>query len=477
MAAQGTYTTANFSLWIRIGFAYTPIGATTQIFNGDSIVYTGLTPSGEIIPMSNYVVRFTDPSCAGGIIWDIYDNPVNRNTEIFDNSTVTAVCAGSDGEILVAPSGGTGPYGLVWSGGPTAIPDDETNPTGLQAGSYDLTITDANSCTMNTTIVVPPGPDATLSASGVTSICIGDITTVQVAINNGTGPYTVVMDTTGGGTNRTILNYNSGDDIDVAPNATNTYSLVSVVDNNGCVASLSGTVNITVNPSPSDATNPVDNAYCAGDPLTAISVDDPGAGFRIDWYDASTGGTLVGTGISFTPASSGTYWAEVVNTASTCISANRVSATLTENPLPIDATNPVDNEYCAGDPLTAISVDDPGAGFRIDWYDASTGGSLVGTGISFTPAAAGTYWATVVNLTTSCESANRVSATLTENPLPANATNPVDNAYCAGDPLTAISVDDPGAGFRIDWYDANTGGTQVGTGVSFTPACSRHLLG
>ena len=120
----GSYTTSNFSLWLRTGFAYSPIAATTQIFNGDSIVYTGLTPSEEIVPFSNYVIRFTDISCAGGLIWDIYDNPIQRNTEIFANETVSPVCSVADGEILVAPSGGTGPYSLVWSGGPTAIPDE-----------------------------------------------------------------------------------------------------------------------------------------------------------------------------------------------------------------------------------------------------------------------------------------------------------------------------------------------------------------
>jgi hypothetical protein len=113
---------------------------------------------------------------------------------------------------------------------------------------------------------------------------------------------------------------------------------------------------------------------------------------------------------------------------------------LTENPLPLDATNPVDNTYCVGSPLTPISVDDPGAGFRIDWYDAGTAGNLVGIGASFTPTVAGTYWAEVVSVPGNCVSANRVSATLAETPLPVDALNPVDNAYCAGDALPSISV-------------------------------------
>ena len=41
----GTYTESNFTLWLRSGFAYTPIANTGTEFNGDSIVYTGLQPS------------------------------------------------------------------------------------------------------------------------------------------------------------------------------------------------------------------------------------------------------------------------------------------------------------------------------------------------------------------------------------------------------------------------------------------------
>jgi gliding motility-associated-like protein len=253
------------------------------------------------------------------------------------------------------------------------------------------------------------------------------------------------------------------------PTVAGTYwaEVVSVPGN--CVSANRVSATLAETPLPVDALNPVDNAYCAGDALPSISVDDPGAGFRIDWYDASTAGTLVATGAAFTPTAAGTYWAEVINEATLCVSANRTSATLTENPLPLDATNPVDNTYCVGSPLPSISVDDPGAGFRIDWYDASTAGNLVATGAAFTPTAAGTYWAEVINEATLCVSANRTSATLTENPLPLDATNPVDNTYCIGNPLTPISVDDPGAGFRIDWYDAGTAGNLVGTGASFTP--------
>ncbi|HMQ00064.1 MAG TPA: hypothetical protein PKC24_09800, partial [Cyclobacteriaceae bacterium] len=240
-------------------------------------------------------------------------------------------------------------------------------------------------------------------------------------------------------------------------------------DLTGCTSANRVAVTLTENPLPADATNPADNSYCAGEALTAISVDNPGAGFTVNWYDAATNGNLMGTGFSFIPATAGTFYAEVVNDATTCISANRVAATLTESPLPADATNPVGNSYCAGEALTAISVDNPGAGFTVNWYDASSNGNLVGIGFSFTPAAAGTYYAEVENDLTGCVSVNRVAATLTENPLPANAANPVNGLYCTGDPIPGISVDDPGAGFEVNWFTVATGGTVVFTGPVYNP--------
>jgi hypothetical protein len=182
------------------------------------------------------------------------------------SGTVTDECAGpNSGSIVLNISGGNPGYSIVWSG-PTAIPNDETNPTGLAAGSYDALITDTKGCTFNTNLVVNPRPDALLSASGPTSICFGSTTALQVAINNGTGPYTVVIDTTGSGDNRTIVNYNSGADIVIKPDTDVTYSLVSVTDNNGCVASVVGSENIIVVPPPT-ANAGSDEATCSLDPF------------------------------------------------------------------------------------------------------------------------------------------------------------------------------------------------------------------
>ncbi|MCB9333928.1 MAG: HYR domain-containing protein [Lewinellaceae bacterium] len=85
--------------------------------------------------------------------------------------------------------------------------------------------------------------DATLS--GDATICAGGSTTLTVTPSGGTAPYTVVY-TDGMGNTTTASNY-PNDPIAVTPSSTRTYTLVSVTDNAGCTASVTGSATVTVN--------------------------------------------------------------------------------------------------------------------------------------------------------------------------------------------------------------------------------------
>lgn len=76
---------------------------------------------------------------------------VTQPTALWPNAVASNVsCKGyEDGEISASPMGGTPPYSYNWSNGGTG-----PTITGIEAGPYTLTVTDANGCTRDTSFVI-----------------------------------------------------------------------------------------------------------------------------------------------------------------------------------------------------------------------------------------------------------------------------------------------------------------------------------
>ncbi|MEN9730416.1 MAG: hypothetical protein RLZ91_1534, partial [Bacteroidota bacterium] len=110
------------------------------------------------------------------------------------------------------------------------------------------------------------------------------------------------------------------------------------------------------------------------------------AGASINWYNTSTGGTLLSGNSTFvTPSisSSTTYYAEAVGTLS-CKSATRTPVLATVQTL-VPALPTLSSAAaltrCDAGSVTITATG--GAGITYNWYNASTGGTLLGTGSSF----------------------------------------------------------------------------------------------
>jgi hypothetical protein len=78
--------------------------------------------------------------------------------------------------------------------------------------------------------------------SGNAVIMPGETGFLTVDVSGGTAPYSVVY--SDGSTNQTVSNYQSGADIPISPSQATTYTLVSVTDANGCVATVSGSLTV-----------------------------------------------------------------------------------------------------------------------------------------------------------------------------------------------------------------------------------------
>jgi len=103
---------------------------------------------------------------------------------VIDFSATEESCPGAaDGVILVSANGGTEPYGYIWSDG---LPHHD-QPDQLEAGIYELTLTDFNGCTVTTEIEVPLNPDIPEVEAGPNETLDCNITSLTLTGTASTG--------------------------------------------------------------------------------------------------------------------------------------------------------------------------------------------------------------------------------------------------------------------------------------------------
>ncbi len=144
------------------------------------------TPNRSGLTAGNYSVTVTDSK---GCTATSNNINVPQSAVIVAAPTVTNVpCFGqSTGAITLAVSGGAAPYTYQWNDG--ASTKDRTN---ILAGTYSVTITDANSCTqtVNNILVTQPSAALTATLSKTDPSCGATNGTVTASVSGGTAPYT-----------------------------------------------------------------------------------------------------------------------------------------------------------------------------------------------------------------------------------------------------------------------------------------------
>lgn len=187
------------------------------------------------------------------------------------------------------------------------------------------------------------------------------------------------------------------------------------------------------------------NLNKCGSTSTTLSV----LGSNISWYDAPTGGNLLGSGNSYTTpviSSNTSYYAQIAGCSTRTEIQVNVSPTVPA--APANTTNPSFLVVCEGGTTTLQAS---GVG-EIRWYDALTGGNLIATGNSFVtatmpaPPATLTYFAEDVN---GCGGSPRTAITVTADnsvvPTITNTSTFAGTNLCFNGPNGTISVSSPNA--------------------------------
>lgn len=109
--------------------------------------------------------------------------------------------------------------------------------------------------------------------------------------------------------------------------------------------------------------------------------------------------------------------------------------TVSFSPGPNNSASNGDVTICSNQAIPTLSVSsDPGS--SVNWYDAPTGGNLLqANSVTYTPTAAGTFYAESYFITSNCKSASRTAVTLTIVPLPAVSITGT-NSICSGNSAT-----------------------------------------
>jgi len=241
-----------------------------------------------------YQIRVTDDnSCTADINVEITESPT---LSLSLSSATDPICFdGNNGSIDVTLTGGVEPYLYSWSNGANV-----KDPTGLSAGTYILTVTDANNCQVISGNIILDNPSAPVLALN---------STTNTACNASVGQVILEADTDG-----TITV--DGDAQVVTANNPATFTGLSAgfytalfEDANGCQAEVS--FNITNDNSDLSASVFVSNVSCSGDSDGEVTVTATGG-------NAPYAYLLLGTASSnmtgeFAALSAGSYSVEVTD--------------------------------------------------------------------------------------------------------------------------------------------------------------------
>ncbi|MCB0395941.1 MAG: T9SS type A sorting domain-containing protein [Flavobacteriales bacterium] len=423
--------------------------------NGASDGWAVVYPSGGTPP---YSYHWDDPSIqttdtavglAGGffnvLVTDADNDSAWASVNINEPGLLNAgpivnnlTCVGScDGDANINPTGGVPPYSYLWdanAGNATTV-----SVNSLCLGFYLYTVTDNNGCSFSDTVFIndPPSPLA-LGMDKGDVLCNGSCDGFGVAQPTaGTPPYSFQWDINAGyQTNDTATGLCAG------------HYLVTVTDNNGCIAVDSVDVG---EPSALSIGFNSGDALCSG-ACDGFAKANPSGGvppYSFQW-DSNAGSQTVD---SVGSLCSGTYFVTVTDNNG-CQSSN--SIIITEPSVLTNAMTPVNGAMCPGSCDGSAKANPTGgvAPYTFQW-DSNAGSQTVD---SVGGLCAGTYLLTI----TDNNGCMIVDSAMINEPTPMYPIFNKGDALCAGacDGFAKVNPTGGVPPYSFQW-DANAGNQTV----------------
>ncbi len=252
-------------------------GSATATVSGGTLPYSyswnnGIfTATNSNLSAGTYTVTITDANNCAANTTVIISQPTTLGLTTSVTSNVNCN-SGNNGSANAAATGGVLPYTYNWSNGETTA-----SAIGLSAGTYTLTLKDANLCFSNATVIITQPAVLTVSFGGsMNAGCNGS--------NNGS----LVANTGGGSSPYTYSWSNGNSSSSLTALSAGTY-IVTITDVNGCTASSSAT--ITQTNSLTSSITVISHENCNGGISGSVTATSTGGSSPYTYSWSPTGGS------------------------------------------------------------------------------------------------------------------------------------------------------------------------------------------
>lgn len=322
------------------------------------------------IPTGNYTVIATD---ANGCTATVAQMVAQPNAPLNSTPVLTDILCFGDATGVIDPviSGGTQVYNYNWSNGSTAAV-----ATGLVAGDYTLTVTDANGCVDSYSYTLTePLAALSLVLTGTDILCFGDNTgSVEAEVEGGTEDYTFAW--SNGETTEDIENLLAGN-----------YSVL-VTDANGCT--ITDNVTLIEPAAPLALSTTVVDVDCYGNNTGSIDLTIVGGSAPYTHLWSNSGSVVLAEVTEDITSQYADTYTVLVTDDHGC--TETITTTIDQPMAPLEITGVIDDVNCNGlnDGAIDITVTGGTLNYLYNWSNGATSEDL-------TTIVAGNYDVTVTD--------------------------------------------------------------------------------